>query len=272
VPTSQEWFEPGGGGSFWDNQGYVPRPEDKYVDWARQDAKSARGTQERGLGLLGAYARGDKSASRLAAKAALEDTQKAIAARAASAPGGYNPALQRESVFAQSKAGQDIAGQVSAKAAQEQLAAQRAYLQASAAMRGQDIAQQAQEGNWFTQQGQFGLNAAALKQKYLAMGLTDKLATQQALMDLEKLKASQSLGQQGLDLQSFLAAAGQGNNQRDFWMRLLMSGMGGLGQGLGSYYMGQPGAGGGGPNAMSLDGYAKSAYGYDPATNPNYSV
>jgi|DEB0MinimDraft_6_1074348.scaffolds.fasta_scaffold76236_1 hypothetical protein len=242
TPAAAQYFGQGGAGDFWAQQGNVQAPEDKYINWARDDARFNQTRQGEGLDYLQQYATGQKSAAMLAGQAGLERTQRAIAAQAASAPGGFNPAMQRASMYAQSQAGQEMSAQMAAEVAREQMAAQQAYLNAVGQARGQDQAQMGQEAAFWAQQGNRDLALEQIRQNYLRMGMDDRQATQAALMQYENLKSGHSIAQGGLDLQ----ASQQGQADRQYWTNLGVAGISATGQGLASYYASQPGKNQGG--------------------------
>jgi len=176
APSGWNYFGDSSGqpGGWWGTQAGAQTQPGTHVRDQRMLTRSGRGMQEGGLGMIRQYATGNKSAARLAAKAQTEATQDAIASRAASAPGGYNPAVQRAAIMAQSGAGQQIAGKVASAAAAEQLAAQKAYLQATGQMRQQDISQQLAEQQWFSQQAAANVAYQNMKARFLALGLQEK--------------------------------------------------------------------------------------------------
>ena len=191
APTAGKYFGPQSGqpGSWWLEQAGVLGGNKGYVGDDRYNRNQARQTQMDGLQMLGQYARGDKSAARLAANAQQDRTMAAIQSRMASTPGGYNPSVQARGIDAVSGAGQQMAGTTAAAAAAEQLAAQKAYLQATGQMRGQDISGQLAEQQWYSQQAAAKMAYQNMKAKYLALGLDEKNADRAAAMEYEKLKS-----------------------------------------------------------------------------------
>ena len=95
-------------------------------------------------------------------------------------------------MYAQAAAARDAAGAGAAAAARERLGAQQAYLGAVQAGRGQDI--------------QSTLGLQGLSAKYTQMGLTDKAARQQALIDYEKAMLARSKMEQDAYQQELGAA------------------------------------------------------------------
>ncbi len=152
-----------------------------------------RQKQAGGLSLLAQHATGERSAARQGADYSLGQATRKIAAQAAGAQrAGYSPAIQRASMYAQAAAARDAAGAGAAAAARERLGAQQAYLGAVQAGRGQDI--------------QSTLGLQGLSAKYTQMGLTDKAARQQALIDYEKAMLARSKMEQDAYQQELGAA------------------------------------------------------------------
>lgn len=230
TPASS-WFRPEGGGSFWYAQGEkgVARPDDQYVGGIRQQGQESRQRYEAMLDRYMPYALGEESIAREQARRALEAGQRAVASRAASAPGHWNPAVQRASLYAQGDIGAQVAGESAAAAMQERESAMRNYLAATGAMRGQDIQSQLAEQSWWGRQSQHDLAVAELKQRYLALGYHDKQATDRALQEYQALWSGQGLGYSQMEQQKALA-------DREHDMRLWLGTMksaGDLGQTFG---------------------------------------
>ncbi len=231
APSGGAYFNPSSGkaGGYWANQagaGDAGNEDRKYVDWNRREQRSARGQQEAGLSQLGQYASGAKSAARKAAALQQEQTMAAIQSRMASTPGGWNPALQATGYNAISGAGQNLAGTAAAAASKEQLQAQKAYLQATGQMRGQDITAQSGEQQWYMQQ-QAAQNAYQnMKAKYLALGLQEKDADRRAKMEYEKMKFLASEGAAGRSLTQQQITNQQSNANQSRQDNFMMGGMG----------------------------------------------
>ena len=175
--------------------------------------------------------------------------------RAASAPGGYNPALQAASIAAQAGAGQQIAGPAAQAAAAEQLAAQQAYLQATGQMRQQDISQQLAEQQWYAQQTAAQTAFQNMKSRYLALGLQEKEADRRAKIDYEQMKFLGSEGQKGRDLTSQSMAYQKSVSDRDYWTKMMMGGAGAASGGLSQYGTGSGSGSGYGSNGSDYDDF-----------------
>lgn len=183
--------------------GYVGAgPSQSYITDARNLQMGSRGDMSQGMRMLQDYATGEKSAARLAAADAIDRSNAMLASRAASVPGGYDPAVARASLMQQSAAGQNVAGRTAVAAAQEQLGAQQAYIKAAQAMRGQDLGLMGQErGMW----GQLS-----------ARQLAEQQAKQQAMslwMQNQALAAQQQMGLERMKMQAYESGAGRGQQQ-----------------------------------------------------------
>lgn len=251
MPSSGQYFGPLGEGAFWNQQGNVAAPDDQYVGQARGWGMGARKQYSDMLQDYLLFATGARSMAREESKAALDRARRQVASQAASGA-RWNPAVQRAAMYAQSGMGQDIAADVASAATAEQQAAMRGYLGAVGQMRGQDLAAQQAEAGWWGNQAQFNLGVAGLKQKYLQMGLDDKMASQQALIEYHKLMGAG----QGQNLQSWGAGQAAQGQQNQFYTQLGMGGLAGMGKGLGGWSAQQ-----GGQSQSDPYGANASAYG-----------
>lgn len=183
----------------WQGVGKVAAPTTQGVNSARGQRYGSRFEEGQAMGLLKDYATGEKSAARLEAANAIDQTQAAMASQAAAA--GNSPAAQRAAMYGGAAAGQNVAGGVAAAAAKEQLGAQGAYLTGANARRGMDINSQLAEQQWYQQQGAFGLGANQQKQNALGMGMQQADTERNARMNYEAMLRGQSMDQQKLNEQ-----------------------------------------------------------------------
>jgi hypothetical protein len=169
-------FGEGGMGEYWAG---LARSED--VAQAQALAAAARGREDMALQMMLPYVRGEESMAMGAGRIAMEQAQQQIAAQAASAPGGYNPALERAALLAMSGQGQAIAGQTAQAAQAERIAAHQAFLQAAQQQRASDLQQQQL--------------AAATEAQYLGAGQSERMSMLQARQNYEQmlLKASMNI-------------------------------------------------------------------------------
>lgn len=264
APDASTWFGAGkgagqfggdapGGGNFWAQQGTFRDASQAGVGMAQQDRRGSRTQQQGALGMMKQYAEGKESAARRQSAAATQQAQRAIGSQVASAPGGYNPAAVRAGIQAQSGAGQRIAGQTAALAAQEQAAARQAYAQGIGQMRGQDVQSQMAEQTWWQQQQQAAIAKKNLMAKYLQLGMTDREAQRAASMQLEQMRFLTHEGAEGRGLAQQQITNQQFNANRTYDTNMMMGGMGAGSDALAAYYKSQGGGGNSGGSNSGVD-------------------
>jgi hypothetical protein len=153
MPASMEWYL---------DQYNIPNmPSAKPV-------QSGRRQMGRGLDLLWGQATGrDPSIAGQRGQLESEAMQRQALSMARSAPGGYDPSLQRMAMYQGNQARQDIAGRVAMAEAMERQQAQRAY--ADATQRAQALEMQ----RW-KDMATHGLASAGLRTDLIKTGLQDK--------------------------------------------------------------------------------------------------
>lgn len=201
---------------------------EKYTPYARGLVGQSRGQQQAALALLADRARGGSSIARMEAENQRRQIAQGIASQLASQRGRM-PSAVRGAQMAQGKSMVDLAAQTEVAAAKEKLAAQQAYSQAAAGIRGQDISMFGAE----QQQEQALRQWLAAKEKmamdYRRMGLGEKYSTAGLRQQYEQMQMAQDMAL--LDQAIRLQTGGQGGGGTNWGQ--VMGGIGGMVGGLG---------------------------------------
>lgn len=187
-PWQQSYKSPTGGvgpDPYFMGQGFIKDPSAPYIQDMRGLMGTSRGTQARGLEMLGQYASGEKSAARSAMKEAIDRAE--YRSRAAARSAG-SPAEARAAMYQMAGAQQQAARGGATASMQEQLGAQKAYLGAASQMRQADIASYSAAQMERMRQIQGQAMIQDVKAKFMALGLSDKEAERRARMEYEKMK------------------------------------------------------------------------------------
>jgi len=222
-PWQQSFQSPTGGvgpDPWFMSQGFIQSPSATYIDQFRGQLGESRGLQRQGLQELGAYARGEKSASREAMREAIERAEYRNRAAARSA---RTPAEARAALYNMAGAQQQAARGGATAAMQEQLGAQQAYLTAAGQMRTADVGEYQAGQMERLRQIQGEALIKDIGAKYMALGLSDKEAERRARIDYEKMKlagyegaagraSAESMLQSQLDQQLLMSLIGGGSS------------------------------------------------------------
>ena len=263
APSGGDYFGQGGGGDWWLGQAYTPRPSTKDIEAARMAALASRGTVEEGLGYLGQYARGEKSASREAMREALSRAEARYGAQGRAA---RSPAEARAFAYQQAGAQQQAASAGAQAAMKEQLGAQQAYLSAAGAQRQADISMLGQETQSRLAEIQGDVALQNIKAKFLQLGLTDREADRRARIELEKLRFMAYEGAAGRQQQRELT---EYEKEQDFWRGLMGGMIGAGGEAMGAWALSDEACktGVGNPGSFLDDPLMEA-----PVYDPNYGI
>jgi hypothetical protein len=211
---------------------------------ARSAREAMRRSQLQGLQQLWARAQGQDSIVKRQAQLEREAAQRALASQIASTRGGASPAAQRAALYAQAGMGQQMAGDVATRAAQERLQALTGYMQGAQGIRGADIQSQLAEQALEAARQKFELGREQAALGWGGLGLQEKQFAEKMGMTLEELKQKQweaalnrlSAEERARITGQFGMAQQEAAKEKDIWDKMGFVGqaIGGVGQGIGS--------------------------------------